>query len=76
MANQKRQNRRRKARRKARETRAAIRAVERGESIQAPPVRNLGVVALRQRGGAGSHGDARKQQNKTACRRFRRGDEE
>ena len=62
--------RRRLARKKGREFKAAVR----GQG-QRPKVRNLMVVALILRNGSGSHGDARKAADKSACRKKVREDE-
>ncbi len=60
-------NRRRNARRKNRELRAAMR----GEG-SAPKVRNQVVLGMILRGqGSGSHGDAKKEASKKACRNWR-----
>ena len=64
MAKTSRKNRKRNARRKAREMRAAMR----GEG-KALKTRNLDVLGLILRNGSGSHGDARKERSKKACRR-------
>jgi len=63
MAKTSRKNRKRNARRKNRELRAAMR----GEG-KALKTRNLDMLGLILRNGSGSHGDARKEQSKTACR--------
>jgi len=63
MAKTARKNRKRNARRKARELRATMR----GDGQRAKS-RNPMVVALILRNGSGSHGDARKAANKSACR--------
>ena len=59
-----RKNRTRNARRQARE----LRAVMRGEG-KPLKTRNLDQLGLILRNGAGSHGDQRKQENKTLCRK-------
>jgi hypothetical protein len=57
-------NRRRNARRKNRERRAMMRGV--GSKLK---TRNVVVFSMILRGqGAGSHGDARKEESRTACR--------
>jgi hypothetical protein len=63
MAKTSRKNRQRNARRKARELRAAMRGE--GKPLK---VRNLDVLGLILRNGAGSHGDERAKRNKQACR--------
>jgi hypothetical protein len=64
MAKTARKNRKRNARRETRKLRATMR----GEG-QRPKARNFDVLGLILRNGSGSHGDARKEQNKKACRR-------
>lgn len=64
MAKTSRKNRKRNARRKEREMRAAMRGE--GKALKA---RNLDVLGLILRNGSGSHGDARKERSKKACRR-------
>ena len=58
-----------KQRRKARKAREAQRAAERGQ-VFAPGRRNLDALGmiLGRCGRAGSHGDARKEQSRKACR--------
>ena len=63
MAKTARKNRQRNARRKARELRAAMR----GEGKRSK-TRNLDMLGLILRNGAGSHGDEKKARNKKACR--------
>jgi len=63
MAKTARKNRTRNARREARELRAAMR----GDG-QRRKVRNLDMLGLILRNGAGSHGDEKKERNKKACR--------
>jgi hypothetical protein len=63
MAKTARKNRQRNARREDRELRATMR----GEG-QRRKVRNLDVLGLILRNGAGSHGDEKKRRNKNACR--------
>ena len=63
MAKTARKNRQRNARRKARELRAAMR----GEGTRSK-TRNLDMLGLILRNGAGSHGDEKKARNKKACR--------
>ena len=64
-----------KQRRKARKARARRRAMENGKQI-APARRNLEVLGmiLGNSGRAGSHGDARKEQSRKACRGTVKGD--
>jgi len=64
MAKTARKNRERNARREARELRAAMR----GEGKRRK-TRNLDMLGLILRNGSGSHGDARKERDKKACRR-------
>jgi len=63
MAKTARKNRKRNARRKTRELRATMR----GDGKRAK-TRNLDVLGLILRNGAGSHGDERKARDKKACR--------
>ena len=70
MAKTARKNRKRNARRKDR----ALRATMRGEGKRVK-ARNLDVLGLILRNGAGSHGDARKAANKKACRGKVRGED-
>ena len=63
MAKTSRKNRKRNARRKTRELRAAMRGD--GKRVK---VRNLDILGLILRNGAGSHGDERAKRNKGACR--------
>ncbi len=57
-------NRRRNARRKNRERRAMMRGV--GSKLKTRNVIVLGMIIRGQ--GSGNHGDARKEENRTACR--------
>jgi hypothetical protein len=64
MAKTNRKNRKRNARRANRKLRAAMR----GEGGRVK-TRNLDVLGLILRNGSGSHGDARKERSKKACRK-------
>lgn len=64
MAKTARKNRKRNARREERELRATMR----GEGKRRK-TRNLDMLGLILRNGSGSHGDARKERDKKACRR-------
>tara|TARA_Y100000310_G_C20361760_1_gene659309 strand:- start:167 stop:382 length:216 start_codon:yes stop_codon:yes gene_type:complete len=64
MAKTARKNRKRNARREERELRATMR----GEGKRRK-TRNLDMLGLILRNGSGSHGDARKEQSKKACRK-------
>ena len=70
MAKTARKNRLRNARREARELRATMR----GEGKRRK-TRNLDMLGLILRNGSGSHGDARKERDKKACRRKVSGDD-
>jgi len=63
MAKTARKNRKRNARREDRELRASMRGE--GKRVK---VRNLDMLGLILRNGAGSHGDEKKRRNKNACR--------
>jgi hypothetical protein len=63
MAKTARKNRKRNARREVRELRASMRGD--GQRVK---VRNLDVLGLILRNGAGSHGDEKKRRSKKACR--------